>query len=58
LEKSLAVGLSVQGPVQDLDGAYERWFAAHECDAFLARPQLTSMTSNSSCYRNETPGGA
>jgi resorcinol 4-hydroxylase (NADPH) len=36
----VAAGVSVQGPVRDLDGAYERWFAEHECEAFLARPDF------------------
>jgi resorcinol 4-hydroxylase (NADPH) len=36
----VAAGVSVQGPVQDLDGAYERWFAEHGCEAFLARPDF------------------
>jgi len=31
---------SGQGPVQDLDGAYERWFAKHGCEAFIARPDF------------------
>jgi resorcinol 4-hydroxylase (NADPH) len=26
--------------VHDLDGAYERWFAKHGCEAFLARPDF------------------
>jgi resorcinol 4-hydroxylase (NADPH) len=33
-------GLSDEGPVQDLDGAYQRWFARHGCEAFLARPDF------------------
>ncbi|HEV2639512.1 MAG TPA: bifunctional 3-(3-hydroxy-phenyl)propionate/3-hydroxycinnamic acid hydroxylase [Actinocrinis sp.] len=32
--------VSAGGPVQDLDGAYERWFTGHGCDAFLARPDF------------------
>jgi 2-polyprenyl-6-methoxyphenol hydroxylase-like FAD-dependent oxidoreductase len=32
--------VSGAGPVQDLDGAYERWFAGHGCEAFLARPDF------------------
>ena len=32
--------MSGQGPVQDLDGTYERWFAEHGCEAFLARPDF------------------
>ncbi|MFJ9173662.1 bifunctional 3-(3-hydroxy-phenyl)propionate/3-hydroxycinnamic acid hydroxylase [Streptomyces sp. NPDC102360] len=26
--------------VKDLDGAYERWFTEHDCEAFLARPDF------------------
>ncbi|MDP5315381.1 bifunctional 3-(3-hydroxy-phenyl)propionate/3-hydroxycinnamic acid hydroxylase MhpA [Streptomyces poriferorum] len=26
--------------VKDLDGDYDRWFAAHDCEAFLARPDF------------------
>jgi len=32
--------VSGEGPVQDLDGAYEHWFAKHACEAFLARPDF------------------
>ncbi len=32
--------LSAAGPVRDVDGAYERWFARHGCTAFLARPDF------------------
>ncbi|MCX5214768.1 bifunctional 3-(3-hydroxy-phenyl)propionate/3-hydroxycinnamic acid hydroxylase [Kitasatospora sp. NBC_00240] len=32
--------VSGEGPVQDLDNAYERWFTEHGCDAFLARPDF------------------
>jgi 3-(3-hydroxy-phenyl)propionate hydroxylase len=32
--------LSDEGPVQDLDRAYQRWFARHGCEAFLARPDF------------------
>lgn len=32
--------VSGSGPVQDLDGGYERWFAEHDCEAFLARPDF------------------
>ncbi|WP_405010018.1 bifunctional 3-(3-hydroxy-phenyl)propionate/3-hydroxycinnamic acid hydroxylase [Kitasatospora sp. NBC_01539] len=32
--------VSDTGPVQDLDGAYERWFTAHGCETFLARPDF------------------
>jgi resorcinol 4-hydroxylase (NADPH) len=32
--------VSGQGPVQDLDGAYDRWFAGRGCEAFLARPDF------------------
>jgi 3-(3-hydroxy-phenyl)propionate hydroxylase len=36
----VAADVSGAGPVQDLDGAYERWFSAHGCEAFLARPDF------------------
>ncbi len=32
--------VSGEGLVLDLDGSYERWFAEHGCEAFLARPDL------------------
>jgi 3-(3-hydroxy-phenyl)propionate hydroxylase len=32
--------LSGDGGVQDLDGGYERWFAGHGCEVFLARPDF------------------
>jgi 2-polyprenyl-6-methoxyphenol hydroxylase-like FAD-dependent oxidoreductase len=32
--------VSGEGPVQDLDGAYQRWFAGRGCEAFLARPDF------------------
>jgi 2-polyprenyl-6-methoxyphenol hydroxylase-like FAD-dependent oxidoreductase len=32
--------LSGEGDVQDLDGGYERWFAEHGCEVFLARPDF------------------
>ena len=32
--------VSGAGPVQDLDAAYERWFDAHGCEVFLARPDF------------------
>jgi 2-polyprenyl-6-methoxyphenol hydroxylase-like FAD-dependent oxidoreductase len=32
--------MSGEGPVQDLDGAYERWFARQGCEVFLARPDF------------------
>ena len=32
--------VSGAGQVQDLDGAYERWFATRGCEAFLARPDF------------------
>jgi 3-(3-hydroxy-phenyl)propionate hydroxylase len=32
--------VSGAGPVRDLDGGYERWFAKHGCAAFLARPDF------------------
>jgi 3-(3-hydroxy-phenyl)propionate hydroxylase len=32
--------LSDGGPVRDLDGAYERWFTEHGCEALLARPDF------------------
>lgn len=28
------------GPVDDLDGGYDRWFTRHGCDAFLSRPDF------------------
>ena len=36
----VAVDVSVTGPVEDVDHAYARWFDAHGCDAFLARPDF------------------
>ena len=32
--------VSAAGPVRDLDGAYQRWFDGHGCEAFLARPDF------------------
>lgn len=32
--------VSGAGPVQDLDGVYERWFTEHGCEAVLARPDF------------------
>ncbi len=32
--------LSAAGPVDDVDGDYERWFARHGCEVFLARPDF------------------
>jgi 2-polyprenyl-6-methoxyphenol hydroxylase-like FAD-dependent oxidoreductase len=32
--------VSGESRVQDLDGAYERWFARHGCEALLARPDF------------------
>jgi hypothetical protein len=32
--------VSGEGEVQDLDGGYERWFAEHGCEVFLARPDF------------------
>lgn len=32
--------LSGEGAAEDLDGAYQRWFAEHGCGAFLARPDF------------------
>ena len=32
--------VSGTGTVQDLDRAYQRWFARHGCEAFLARPDF------------------
>lgn len=32
--------LSPAGPVRDVDGAYERWYSRHDCDAFLSRPDF------------------
>ena len=32
--------VSGAGPVEDLDGAYERWFSTRGCEAFLARPDF------------------
>lgn len=32
--------VSPAGPVRDVDGAYERWFTRHGCDAFLSRPDF------------------
>jgi 3-(3-hydroxy-phenyl)propionate hydroxylase len=32
--------VSRAGPIHDLDGGYERWFAAHECEVLLARPDF------------------
>ncbi len=32
--------VSPNGPVQDIDGAYERWFSRYGYDTFLARPDF------------------
>lgn len=32
--------VSSASPVQDVDGAYDRWFSRHGCDAFLSRPDF------------------
>lgn len=32
--------VSGEGAVQDVDGAYERWFTEHDCEALLARPDF------------------
>lgn len=32
--------VSGHGPIQDLDGTYDRWFTEHRCEAFLARPDF------------------
>jgi resorcinol 4-hydroxylase (NADPH) len=32
--------VSGAGPVEDLDGSYQRWFTKHGCDVFLARPDF------------------
>lgn len=32
--------VSATGPVQDVEGDYERWFAQHGCEALLARPDF------------------
>ena len=32
--------VSGAGPVEDLDNAYQHWFAKHGCEAFLARPDF------------------
>ncbi len=32
--------VSDESHVEDLDGAYQRWFATHGCEAFLARPDF------------------
>ncbi|MFC8454940.1 bifunctional 3-(3-hydroxy-phenyl)propionate/3-hydroxycinnamic acid hydroxylase [Kitasatospora sp. NPDC057223] len=32
--------VSDEGPVQDLDNAYGRWFTEHDCEVFLARPDF------------------
>ncbi len=32
--------VSATGPVQDVDGAYERWFSRNGCDVFLSRPDF------------------
>jgi hypothetical protein len=36
----VAADVSGKGRVTDLDSAYERWFARHRCEAFLARPDF------------------
>jgi hypothetical protein len=36
----VAADVSGEGGVQDLDGSYERWFAEHGCEVFLARPDF------------------
>ncbi|MDQ2852784.1 MAG: FAD-dependent monooxygenase, partial [Actinomycetota bacterium] len=32
--------VSGAGAIHDIDGGYDRWFATHHCDAFLARPDF------------------
>jgi 3-(3-hydroxy-phenyl)propionate hydroxylase len=32
--------LSSRGQIEDVNGAYRRWFAEHECQALLARPDF------------------
>ncbi|MFE6365675.1 bifunctional 3-(3-hydroxy-phenyl)propionate/3-hydroxycinnamic acid hydroxylase [Streptomyces sp. NPDC057806] len=39
------VDLSGDGAVLDLDGAYERWFTEHGCEALLARPDFYVFAS-------------
>jgi len=36
----VAADVSGAGAVHDLDGGYARWFATHECEAVLARPDF------------------
>ncbi|MGN5632102.1 bifunctional 3-(3-hydroxy-phenyl)propionate/3-hydroxycinnamic acid hydroxylase MhpA [Streptomyces sp. AC154] len=36
----VVAGLSGRGSIEDLDGAYERWFEEHACEALLARPDF------------------
>lgn len=32
--------VSETGPVHDIDGSYQRWFADHDCQVFLGRPDF------------------
>jgi 3-(3-hydroxy-phenyl)propionate hydroxylase/flavoprotein hydroxylase len=33
--------VGAHAPLRDVDGAYERWFAAHPCAVVLQRPDFT-----------------
>ncbi|MFJ8826889.1 bifunctional 3-(3-hydroxy-phenyl)propionate/3-hydroxycinnamic acid hydroxylase [Streptomyces sp. NPDC102467] len=35
--------------LKDLDGAYDRWFTEHECEAFLARPDFYVFAAGRHC---------
>jgi 3-(3-hydroxy-phenyl)propionate hydroxylase len=39
--------VSGAGPVQDLDGGYERWFTERRCEALLARPDFYVFAAGS-----------
>lgn len=45
--------VSGAGDIHDLDGGYERWFATHECEAFLARPDFYIFAAGA---HTEIPG--
>ncbi|MFG3133209.1 bifunctional 3-(3-hydroxy-phenyl)propionate/3-hydroxycinnamic acid hydroxylase [Streptomyces tendae] len=36
----VSADVSGRGALQDVDGAYARWFAEHDCEALLARPDF------------------
>jgi 3-(3-hydroxy-phenyl)propionate hydroxylase len=36
----MVADMSDGGPISDIEGRYHRWFAEHDCDVFLARPDF------------------